>query len=170
MNDTAPPTPSSAAKRRPYDRWVKLGFLVVAIGIASILIFKQRKYPAPKDWMDGGANALAGALSKAKAADRHVIVLFVIHPMGDTSQRLIRGVIEKPDNRNAVKAGNFVPVMVRLKEPEKDRLIEDYGLNPEQIPTLMILGPDGQEIKRREGEMTLREVPFRSEFLDLTKP
>ena len=171
MNDTSPQTPpSSPAKHRPYDRWVKLGFLVVAIGIALVLVLKQRKYPAPENWLDGGPNVLAKAKADAKAGDRHVLVLFVSHPMGSTSQVLISEVIEKIDNRKAVTAGNFVAVMVRLKGSGKDQLIKDYGLNAERMPTLMILKPDGTELKRREGEATRPEVPFRSDFLDLTKP
>ncbi|MHC4984578.1 MAG: hypothetical protein ACYTFO_00320 [Planctomycetota bacterium] len=151
------PTGKTAAKRK-HDRWVKLGFLVVALGIVAFLVIDQRSFPAPAGW---GKN-LAEALATAQAENRHVVVLFVKHPMGELAKTVITQVINKSDNHKAVKEGNFVPVMVR---GPSNQMREDYGLTV--FPTLMILDPAGQEVKRREGLDTRPEVPFRSEFLDL---
>jgi len=156
--DTQPA--GKAVGKRKHDRWVKLGFLVVALGIVAFLVIKQRSYPAPAGWGED----LSEALATAKAENRHVVVLFVKHPMGELAKTVITSVINKQDNHKAVKAGNFVPVMVR--GPGK-QMREDYKLTV--FPTLMILDANGQEVKRREGSDTRPEVPFRSEFLNLER-
>ena len=161
---SAAQTPPPAAKRhRPHDRWVKLGFLVVAVGIAGFLYFRGRKLPAPRDWLD--AKDLTAALQVAKDQDRHVVVLFVRHPMSQLAEDVIKKVINKQENQTAVKDGHFVAVMVRGPSAE---LREQYRLS--EFPTLMILDPSGREIKRREGLDARPEVPFRSEFLKLDSP
>ena len=160
------PTPSNkqssgkAAPGRRHDRWVKLGFLVVALAIVGYLVIKQRSFPAPAGWGDN----LAEALTTAKSENRHVVALFVAHPMGELAKTVITQVINKGDNRNAVRAGNFVPVIVRGPDQQ---MRDDYKLT--EFPTLMILDPNGREVKRREGSDTRPEVAFRSELLDLEK-
>ena len=149
-----------AAPKRKHDRWVKLGFLVVALAIVAFLVIDQRKFPAPTGWGED----LDEALATAKAENRHVVVLFVKHPMGELAKTVIANVINKVDNRKAVIAGNFVPVIVRGPDQQ---MRDDYKLT--EFPTLMILDPNGREVKRREGSDTRPEVAFRSELLDLEK-
>jgi hypothetical protein len=68
-------------------------------------------------------------------------------------------------NVQAMKA--FIRVKVELDSLESD-LAKEYEL--ESLPTWLILTPNGEVLKRREG--FIGEVPFRNEFLSVaaTKP
>ena len=154
------PPPSAPAKRQSgKNRWVIAGFIVVAIALVALNVVRGRALSAPKNWGED----FEAALAQGKAEGRQIVVLFVRHPAGQIARKLIRYTIEKPDNRKAIKEGNFVPVMVRLKGAQKNELMATYDLK--SMPTLILLSPDGEEICRREGTETQPEVPFRTEFL-----
>ena len=140
------------------NRFVIAGFIVVAIGLAVFSVYKRRSIAPPKGW---GVDFTA-ALAQGKEEGRKIVVLFVSHP-SDLTRNLIQYTISKPGNREALKKGNFVPVMVRLNGPDKDELIATYGLK--NMPTLILLTPDGKEIRRLEGLKTTPEVGFRQDFL-----
>ena len=166
MTDTTDTSAPSTAAERPArkNRLVIAGFLAVAVGLVAFNVVKGRSVPAPRNWGED----LKAALDLGKAEGRQIVVLFVRHPASQMARDLIRYTIAKPDNRNAITEGNFVPVMVRLRGDSKNELMSEYKLK--NMPTLILLSPDGEEIRRLEGQATKPEVPFRQDFLGVKAP
>jgi hypothetical protein len=161
MNDkTGQGQPPS--KKAPTNRWVRLGFLVVALGVATLIYLRQRSGPALEDWKED----LDAALREAADSNRPILVFFMSDPPGSEAEDLNKRIFGKDENVKAVKNGGFIQVKAKLK-PQDPRLSQ-YRIRLEDLPLLMILSAQGKEIKRRD--KSIGEVPFRSEFLDCSKP
>jgi hypothetical protein len=134
-------------------------FLLVAIGIGIVVYVSGRAAPPLRGWLTD----LDEALKLAQQEDRKVVVLFADHPASETGKTLIKGPLNKPDNRNALKEGNFVAVQVRLTGSIRKKMIDTYDLG--RRPVLLLLDATGKEITRREGQQTINELGFRTSFL-----
>jgi hypothetical protein len=155
-------TPPTVAPRKSTgaDRWVKLGFLVVASGIV-FFIWRSLRNPSMPGWGDD----LDAALVQARAEKRRIVVFFMNRPPGELDRWNRDSIIRKPGNQQALRNGNFIRVTIQLPSDLQSEPAKRYKLK--KLPTLILLGPDGKELNRREGR--LGELDFRSGFLDCAK-
>jgi len=58
------------------DRWVKIGFLVVAVVVAAVIW----KYFQTETFMKGWPEDLSAALADANQTDRRVLAVFISNP------------------------------------------------------------------------------------------
>jgi len=158
MTRSANPQQSAQAGRS--DRWVKIGFLVVAVVIAAVVWKYLQNDTILKSWPED----LGAALADARQTNRRVLVFFISNPPNTDAVRTANDTIAKPQNQKAIQEGNFARVKVTVNSPDSD-LARRYKLT--RLPTMMILAPDGTELNRREG--VVGEVPFRHGFLDLAE-
>ena len=142
------------------DRWVKIGFLVVAVVIATVIW----KYLQTETFLKGWPEDLNTALADAKQTDRRVLVFFVGNPPNADAVWMAGNTLAKSQNQRAIQEGNFARVKVVVNSLDSD-LARRYKLT--RLPTMMILAPDGKELNRREGKVG--EVDFPHGFLDLTE-
>lgn len=159
MSDETTDRPAGRTKARR-DRWVKLGFLVVAV-VASVLIFRQQTSVVGLDWPKGPAE-LSKALSRSGDRKRPVLVFFYRASPSDATRRLIKGTLARPQNRKAIKDGGFLRVQVPVTDPQSSTIARRYRLR--EYPTMLVLGANGWEHNRREG--FIGEAAFRDGFLD----
>ena len=145
------------ARKTGRDRWVKIGFIVLLIVAAAVILMLQRRGLAIKDW----GKDLDAALRQAKAEDRPVVVFFVNRPPSNTATT-IRKHIRQPANQQALKDGKFIPVIVELSSSLDSDIAKRYQVR--ELPTLMVLTSRGKERNRSVGN--LGEVPFREQFLE----
>ena len=145
-------------KKAARDKWIKLGFLGAILVALLVVYLLQSRDIEVKGW----GTDLPAALAKAKTEDRDVLILFVNAPPSATARKIQQKIIPKPANTKAVTNGNFVPVTVSLDGGLEADLAKQYKLKA--LPTLMILGSDGTERRRHEGN--IGEVPFRQAFLE----
>jgi hypothetical protein len=157
MSEKATSSSGRPGKARP-DRWVKLGFLVVALVVAGVLVVRSRSKPLLPDWDDD----LPAALTQARQGDRKVLVMFHGSPPGETARRLATTTLRKEDNLRAIRDGKFLRVEVTLPTSLDSDAARRYRIR--KLPTMLILTPSGQEWNRREG--MIGEEPFRRGFLD----
>lgn len=152
----------SGGKRRPKratDMRGKLAFLVVAALLAGVVYwYLQQGKTILRDWPDD----LAKALRQAKAENLRVLAFFVSSPPSETTLRMARTTLKKSHNQRAIASGGFLRVKVSLDTSLKSDTARRHKIT--KLPTMLILGPDGKELNRREG--MIGEVPFRSGFLD----
>jgi hypothetical protein len=143
------------------DRWVKIGFLVVAVVGAALTygLFQTKESFLPK-WLTN----LSAALADAKQTDRRVLVIFIGNPPNTEAVWMANNTLAKPQNQRAIQEGRFASVKVVVDSLDSD-LARRYKLT--RLPTMMILAPDGKELNRREGKVG--EVDFSHGFLDLTE-
>jgi len=139
------PQDTQAQPRSRQDRWVKLGFLLVAIATVAVIWWIQRNPPMLADWADD----LSTALDQARREDRRVLVFFMHSPPGQTERWLVSNTIPKNDKH--IKGGNYIAVKASVSKNLKDELAEQYGIR--EVPTLLILDPQGKEIGRRTGRV-----------------
>jgi thioredoxin-related protein len=142
------------------DRWVKIGFLVVTVVIATVIW----KYLQTETFLKGWPEDLSAALADAKQTDRRVLMVFVSNPPNADAVRNADFALGKPQNKAAIQEGKFARVKVVVNSLDSD-LARQYKLT--HLPTMMILDPNGKELNRREG--VVGEVPFLHGFLDLTE-
>jgi hypothetical protein len=164
MNEASSSLPpdGGSKKHSSKDRWVKIGFLlVILIGVVGVYLLQHRSLSI-KDWGDD----LPAALREAKATGRMVVVFFVEDPPSETSRRIKDSVIHKPGNRKALKEGNFIRVIVILDNSLKSDVAKQYRIK--ELPTLMVLRPNGTERNRHEG--LIGEVNFRQDLLQYPPP
>lgn len=145
------------AAKSSRDRWIKIGFVLVLAAVAVAIYSFQRRDLRIEGW----GNDLNAALTRAKAENRMVVVFFVSTPPSDTAREIAQRRIPKPDNVQALKDGNFIPVVVSLDNELKSDPAMKYKLTT--LPTLMVLRPDGTERNRHEG--MIGEVNFRQDLL-----
>jgi hypothetical protein len=157
MNEQATPSPQEPADRpKRNDRKGKLIFLGVIVLAAVIIYMVQTRDLSIEGWHD----ELAPALEAAARQNRPVVVLFVGSPPSATALRIKNSIIPIPSNRKALQEGNYIQAIVTVDDLDSE-LARQYTLT--ELPTLMVLRPDGQERNRHEGN--IGEVPFRDNFL-----
>ena len=147
--------PTPPAPRGRWDRWVKLVFLLAVVAIG---IFVWLSYRTPP--LAGFSSDLEGAIEKAKAEGRNIVLLFINNPASTQDRFLMDRIIAKRDNLQALEKGNYL--RVRRSTSLRSELARRYKLT--QLPTVLLLGPNGQELNRREG--SVGEIEFRRGFLD----
>ena len=158
MTQSAKHRQSSQAGRS--DRWVKIGFLIVAVVIGTVIYLYLQNDTLLKGWPED----LIAALADAKQTNRRVLVFFIGNPPNADAIQNANFALSKPQNQLAIQKGKFARVKVTLNSLDSD-LARRYKLT--RLPTMMILAPDGKELNRREG--VVGEVPFLHGFLDLTE-
>jgi hypothetical protein len=147
----------SKAVKSSRDRWIKIGFVLVLIAVAlAVYMFQQRDLR-----IEGWGDDLDAALAQAGDQKRMVVALFVSTPPSETALTIAKRRIPMPDNIKALKDGKFIPVVVSLDDELDSDLAKKYKLT--ELPTLMVLRPDGSERNRNEG--MIGEVDFRQQFL-----
>jgi hypothetical protein len=150
---------ADSAERKPTPRNVKIAFLLIIV-IAGYFIFRsQQKDLAIPGWIDSKSQPLASILKQAKKEDRKVVAFFVNSPPSITARTIV-GRIQKPANVSAVKAGQFLPIVVHV-DGVSDDLAKQYKIAV--LPTLVVFLPDGTERNRKAGNPG--EVPFREQLL-----
>jgi len=150
-------TPSENAsdpKRSGRDRWVKIGFAVVAL-LVIVFIYYRQTGGLKLDWPED----LAAALRQARKENRFVLALFAGSTPSATTKRLVETTLAK--NRKFIEQGNFIRVLV-AGSPELDK-----RYRVATFPTMLVLAPNGWEYNRRKG--FIGEVDFRKGFLDCAK-
>jgi hypothetical protein len=151
---------NNAPQARPgTDRRMKIVFVVVLLIAAACVYYLQRRPPGDltKDWPEG----LGTALARAKDENRQVLVFFVGKSLSDTARRLLDTTLRQPANKKAIAEGRFMRVHMALDSSLRSDAATKYKIK--ELPTMVLLGPDGAERNRREG--FIGEVPFRSDFL-----
>jgi hypothetical protein len=145
------------------DRWVKLAFLVIALGLGFVLWRHSRGGPDLKWPIAKTAEALGKVLADAHEQDRWVVAYFTRDPRSAAGNRNVE-YLGKGQNVKALKEGNFMTVEVKV-DPG-DALAEAYKVS--KLPTLLLLDPQGTECNRMVG--AVGEVDFRKKFLMAAKP
>jgi len=150
---------STPARRPARDRWIKLGFVLVA---GAIVIYLVRSHRGPL--LEGWGKDLDKALEQGRKENRRIVVFFMSRPPGDTDRWLKEKILGKAGNRKALEDGKFIRVQAQVDTDLKSELAARYKLR--ELPTFMVLDPQGKELNRREGK--IGELDFRNGFLDCT--
>jgi hypothetical protein len=154
-----PPAPGPR-KSKGADRWVKLGFLVVAAGIV-VFIWWSLRNPSMPGWDDD----LDAALVQARDENRKVVVFFMSKPPGTIDRWNWDNILIKEGNQKALADGKFLRVKMQVSSDLQSEPAKRHKLK--KLPTLILLGPDGKELNRREGK--LGELDFRDGFLNCAR-
>jgi len=147
-------TSPKAASKTKSDRYVKLGFLVVTLGIVGWLIVN----PYISRSLPGWDEDLQAALETAKAENRKIVLLAYDTPQNHNYGKL-RKIVEKPDNREALERANVLRVHLRMDAD--DLTARKYKIT--QFPTTLLIGPDDKVITCWVGY--IGEAAFRTHFL-----
>ena len=148
---------TAPARKGRSDRWVKLAFLVA---VAAIGVFVWLSYRTPP--LRGFSGDLEKALEKAKAEGRNIVLLFINSPASDNDRFVMQKIIAKRHNLQALEKGNYL--CVRKSTSLRSEMAKRYQLK--ELPTVLLLGPDGRELNRRQGRGGFGEIEFRKGFLD----
>jgi hypothetical protein len=157
----AAPAAAGGTVRPSRDRAIKLVFVVATLAVMAMLFWSQRRSINVPGWGED----LSAALSQAAAEGRSVVVFFASVPPGETERWLDKSVLRKPENVTALDKGRFLKVVVDVGNLSKSKLANRYRIA--KLPTMLLIGPDGTERNRREGN--LGEVEFRTGFLDCSQ-
>jgi hypothetical protein len=147
--------PGARPARKWGDRKIKLAFLALTIVVVGMIVLWQRNTPLP-----GWGENLNAALAQAKVENRPVLAFFVSSPLDDISRMLTKNTI--PKNKKAIQQGRFIKVVVRVSNLAKSEPAQRFKIT--SLPTMLVIGPDGVETNRREGN--IGELEFRTGFLE----
>lgn len=150
-----PPEPRQAAPQDRRNPWVKLGFVVALIAVAVVVWMLQTRPLSIAGWGDD----LSAALRQAQENDSMVVAHFCRRPPSEAAEHN-KYVLQKPENVEAMREGNFIGVVVTVDSPS-DPLARKYGVDT--LPMLVLIDSDGEVVKRHPRK--IGEVPFRSQFL-----
>ena len=131
------------AGKPSYDRFVKIGFLVVLLGIMTFLYFRHRGPPKLLGW----GTDLTEALTAARSKDVRVLVMFTQLPMSHWDKKM---------TEENVKRGRIVKILEELKYVRVHLNTKDHGALAEkykvtQTPAFLILDSTGKELHRQVG-------------------
>lgn len=141
----------------PANRRAKIVLLIAVLIIGGLIYFmKQTKDPQLNGW----GSDLAGALARAAADNKKVVVLFTREPMSETDKQLITVTLTHDTS---------VGVLDRLKYPLVHLSIQANAKEAEQYkvtasPVLLLLDADGKVAKRQDGFVT--DLDFCNNFLN----
>ncbi len=136
-------------KKRPMDRRVKIGFVVVVVVAVALVYYSQiRGTSLQGDWLDDFDEATATARA---AAPTRVAVLVTSFPVSDTDDRVVK-VLNKAKSQKELK--DFV--CVRLRPAPKADWAKKYGVT--KTPTLLLLSADGEKSWKHEGFISESEL------------
>ena len=153
---SAAQAPGARLTRKWGDRKIKLAFLALTTVVVGVIVLWQRNTLGLPGW---GEN-LNAALAQAKAENRPVLAFFVSSPLDDISRMLTKNTI--PKNDKAIQKGRFIKVVVRVSNLAKSEPAQRFKITT--LPTMLVIGPDGVETNRREGN--IGELEFRTGFLE----
>ncbi len=139
------------------ERWVKGAFLLITVVVVAAVIMMQRSGPSLPGWGDD----LKATLAQAGREDRRVLAFFLSDPPGAEARWLADNTLHT--NRKAIEDSGILPVKVVLDTALRSETARRYEIG--ELPTLMVLSPNGEELNRRAGRVG--EVEFRRGFLDL---
>jgi hypothetical protein len=166
--ETQPPAPAAAEgpvhPGRGRDRVIKLVFVLITLVVVALLYWFQRRGLSLPDW----GTDLAAGLTQAEAENRSVVVLFANAPPGEQERWLKNNILSKPENEGALRDGRFIKVVLNIGNVATSDLARHYKIT--ELPTLLLLGPDGVEKNRRPcHSRRIGEVEFRTGFLDCSQ-
>jgi hypothetical protein len=142
------------------DRWVKVGFVMVAAVVGTWIYMSFQTETFMKGWPED----LNAALADANQTNRRVLAVFISDPPNAEADENAKFALGKPHNQQAIQDGKFARVKVTVNSLNSD-LARRYKLT--HLPTMLILDAKGNELNRREG--IVGEVPFMHGFLDLAE-
>ena len=156
--------PASQQPQRPpskptdRDRKVRYAFLLLVVVLSVVIYLTQVRDPALPGW----GRDLPAAIAEANAAGKNVLLLFTNDTMGQADKDLI--VKNLRNERTTVRAlGKLQYPLVHLKLKADAEAARKYKVD--SAPTLLLLGRDGNEIKRYAG--FLSDLRLCEDFLGL---
>jgi len=147
---------ATASASRPSPR-AKLVLLGLVVAVAAGVWWFQR---GGGQW-EGWGRDLQAALRQGAAQGRPVLVLFTSDPIDHDARRMEQTTLTRKENRQAIQAGGYIPVLATVATALDDELSRRYSLA--RLPTLLVIAPDGKVLARAEG--FVGEQQFRQQFL-----
>ncbi len=129
----------------------KLIFGAAAAGLIVFIYWLQTRPPTVEDW----GSDLDEALATAREEDRRVVALIDSDPPSEDGRFIVDRIVNKPQNRQAVEAGRFVPVRVGWTEEAGRR----FEVARQDVPVLLILDGRGEVLGRHAGR--IGEIEFK---------
>lgn len=153
-----PETDPPKQPRSRTDRWIKMGFLAVAVVVGVIIWRWQGRDPELVGW----GTDLNAALQVAKDKRTKVVVFFTRAPMGYEDKRVAKSCIRRPLTINALRHLGYRKVHLTTRAHKQ--YAKQFDVT--ETPTILLLDPDGKVVKRHEGFIT--DLVFCNEFLGVT--
>ncbi|MCE5276724.1 MAG: hypothetical protein ABFD92_06595 [Planctomycetaceae bacterium] len=129
-------------------KWI---FALAAIAIAVFIVLHQRRSPPmpPGDWIV--ETNPAAVLPKAKEQNRKVLMFFASKPwlQGSNEEFMINVTLTK--NRQNIAKANVICVYVPVGNLQDSPVAKEFRIT--QLPTSLLLSPNGIEIRRGEGRI-----------------
>ena len=142
-------------KKSRMDRRVKIGFLIVFLTAAAVVLYYQYRGESLAGWGKDRDAALAEA--RAATPPKKVVVFIDTFPVSYYGQKMIAGTLKKPKSVKDMKV--FVKVQLRL-DAEAD-WAKRYGVT--KAPTMLVISADGSRFHKQEGR--IGELDFVKVFL-----
>ncbi len=143
-------------KGSPVDRRVKIGFVLVFLAVAGVVVYLQLRPTRPKGhWLEDLDEAFAQA--GAASPPRKVVLFVQGSPPSHDDARMTQGTLAKTPILRALE--RFVKVRLTLDADAP--WARKYGVT--RTPTMLVISPDGQKFHRREG--FINETDFLTRFL-----
>lgn len=146
QNDTLPSCPLCAGGRASWYLWIGLLIFIVIFIYANRTASKTETALASFQW---GSN-LQEAMPQAQQANRPILINFHARWCG-ACKIMDRQVFA--DAQVGKVLDNWIPVSVDVDRDPKTA--NTFGVH--SLPTLVIISPDGQQLARREGTMSVEE-------------
>lgn len=156
MTESTSNTRSTPARSGPHAKRVLVFLLLAALIVTGwVVIFSPTGGSGPGAGEPGHIawrSDFPAAVEEAKAAGKPALVFFTADWCGPC-QVLKADVLWKPDVAAAIEQRS-VPIKVDLTSPgeTENRLAQRFGVRG--IPTLILLGPDGEPLRRAVGGIT----------------
>lgn len=132
--------------RSASDIGIKIGFLIVAIGVMVWIYSIQKRDPK----MPGWGTRLDRALKVAASNDTKVVVAFTHSPMRRADKLLVTKALTWGTSRQVLAELKYQRVHLTDKYNRSE--MDKYGIR--KLPTVILLDSSGNELKRHEGFMT----------------
>jgi hypothetical protein len=146
------------ASRKPRgDRVVKFAFFIAILVVAIAVYRMQKTDPSMPGWTPD----LAIALENASRRNTNVVVAFTHRPMSyDDKELVTRGLLYP---RSVKALADLGYLRVHLDDSTGREWMDKYGVG--KLPTVLLLGPRGAELRRHEGVMD--DLTFKNDFLQV---
>ncbi|NLW86867.1 MAG: hypothetical protein GXY38_08335 [Planctomycetes bacterium] len=137
------------AKKR-MDKWVKIIFLLVVVGVVVYIQYSQRKGPVVYGWSED----LPATIQRASRQNLPVLVFFMSRPAGEADHFIVKTL---KNNKAAIEESKCLLVQAAVTGPSSELAVK-YKLA--DTPVLMLLDSQGNEIARRTDRVGETDLPI----------
>ena len=138
--------PASTPPKDKKDARIKLIFVAILIGVATVIYWQQRQPPElSANWSRDPAAAIKDGQDKG----RPVVLFFMTDPANEATVRMIKDSLDTPQVARTLAAYNYCYAVAKVGRDLQSPLARKYEITA--LPAVVVISPTGTVVDKKMG-------------------